>query len=201
MTSMRTALWIVLAAIALTILYSWIGLSWAPAVPLRLWPGGATLLLPQWVVPFGGLLLAAVVFIVFFVLEDPYLDERNLPVFALLVLAAAILIWLGVDRGAIEPLRGGLLLVLVVLTVASALTVLSMLRRGGAIGVRSHWGGLGNGLGGWQVLPATIAFLLTLAFLGATVAVAIDRGGPAAAKTMVVSSGGAPLAQTKPSGH
>lgn len=193
---MRTAFWIVLATIAVTSFYTWIGLIWAPAVPVRLWPGSASLLLPQWVVPFGGLLLAGVALIAYFLLEEPLLDERNLPVFALLVFAAAILIWLGVDRGAIEPLRGGLLLVLVVLTIASALTVLSMLRRGGAIGVRSHWGGLGNGMGGWQVLPTTVAFLLTLAFLGATVAVAIERGGPAAANTTNVPAGRAQAGQS-----
>jgi hypothetical protein len=179
-------------------LYAWIGLAWAPAVPIRLWPGAATLSIPQWLVPVGGLLLAMVPLAYF---ADEYSSYgRGAPVFAPLVVAAAILIWIGVDRGAIEPIRGGLLLVLAVLTVASALTALSMLRSGGAIGVRSDWGGLGNGMGGWQVLPTTVAFLLTIAFLGATIAIAIESRGPAAPKSAAVPPDGAQPARARPSG-
>lgn len=194
---MRIAFWIVLAAIALTMLYAWIGLISAPAAPLRLWPGAATLSVPQWMVPIGGLLLAGVALAG--LAERDYLPtELSAPVFAPLVLAATILVWLSVDRGVVEPLRGGLLLMLALLTVASALTTLAMLRSGGPIGVRSYWGGLGNGMGGWQVLPTTVAFLLTLTFLGATLLVAIDRGGPAAAKVAAAPPASAAAAQARP---
>jgi hypothetical protein len=50
------------------------------------------------------------------------------------------------------------------------------MRQGEGIGLSSHWGGLGGGLGGWKLTPATSAMLLALILLGATLAIG-TRGG------------------------
>lgn len=180
---MRMAFLLLLAAIVLATIYAWIGLAGAPPVAIRAWPGAATVSLPAWLIPLGGALVIGCGLLALAIADEMLVsDAASELVFPILVVAATVMVWAAVDRGTVEPLRGGLFLTLAILTIASARTTLAMLRNGGAIGVRSHWGGLGNAIGGWQVLPTTVALLLTLAFVSAAFVVATGKSGTGASE-------------------
>jgi len=49
------------------------------------------------------------------------------------------------------------------------------------IGVQSHWGGLGGGLGGWRISPVIVLSVLALGFAGAAVSVVFEPPKPAPA--------------------
>jgi hypothetical protein len=58
---------------------------------------------------------------------------------------------------------------LAILAVTAGFAAYEALRRGDAIGIQSSWGGLGGGLGGWQLSRAAGLALLTLAALAGAV--------------------------------
>jgi hypothetical protein len=98
---------------------------------------------------------------------------------SIVIWAFAILLFVAVDRKALDAGVAALLFVSAAGTLIAAAYALGALRSGEGIGVSSHWGGLGGGLGGWRLTPATPALLLALIFFGASVAIGLRDGGPA----------------------
>lgn len=193
---MRAIGWIVISVIVVLAGYGWIALLGAPPVPVRLWPGAATVAVAAALLPLAGVVVAVLLAVVVIVANDLFYEfgrggttGQGL-IFGPLVFVGAILTLVAVDRNAIEPLRGALLLILTTLTLLFSLYALHALRLGGGVGVRSQWGGLGGSMGGWQVLPATIFVLLALAFLAATIAVATTKEGAAAAGASPAAAAG-----------
>lgn len=85
-------------------------------------------------------------------------------------------IYLGVaasTSGASTPLKAALVIALASAALVSGHRCLEALGRGEAIGIESHWGGLGGGAGGWRLLPATAMFFLSLSFISAAIIVAL----------------------------
>lgn len=85
------------------------------------------------------------------------------------VLAGAALVALAVwaaDAGRLPAAQAVLLVVLGALAVASFGMFIHSLGGGDGVGVESHWGGIGGGVGGWRVTTPLIFLLLTIFFAG-----------------------------------
>ncbi|WP_416896262.1 MAG: hypothetical protein ACMVY4_12010 [Minwuia sp.] len=95
--------------------------------------------------------------------------------YVLLIFIALVLDKLSGASSAVALLLGGLAL-------GSFWVFVWLLLRGEPVGIESHWGGIGGGVGGWRVTAPLVFLLLTLFFGGATAAVvAVDAAKPAAA--------------------
>lgn len=80
--------------------------------------------------------------------------------------------------GSVPPVRIAIILALITAALLSGYRCLDALGRGEAIGVESHWGGLGGGSGGWRLLPTTVMAFLTLTFTSAAIIVALAEPSP-----------------------
>jgi len=77
-----------------------------------------------------------------------------------------------------SPLAADVLAILVLAvlgggTILFAFEFLSQVKRGHTVGVESHWGGLGGGLGGWRISAALSFLVASLVFALAFSAVAV----------------------------
>jgi hypothetical protein len=90
--------------------------------------------------------------------------------FVLLVVNGLIVF--GAVSGALDILVAALLALFVSLTVLFAFETFRSLEHGDGFAVDSQWGGLGGGLGGWQVSRPLMFLFAALACAGLTFAVA-----------------------------
>jgi len=86
--------------------------------------------------------------------------------------ALTVAMIIAVAMGQIMIPRAILLMVLAVATILAIERALDGLKDSG-FEIRSSWGGLGGGLGGWSVSPPVILVVLALAFIGAATATVI----------------------------
>jgi hypothetical protein len=99
---------------------------------------------------------------------------RPAPIFGLAIAASGVMMIQAVRVGQLPALQGAMVLLLGTLTLVAGGYVLEDLARGKSISVDSNWGGLGGGLGGWRLSPTTTTLLITLTFLGATMAAGLN---------------------------
>jgi hypothetical protein len=98
---------------------------------------------------------------------------------ALAFIGANALIVYAVLRRSISPTRGAYLVVLIVLLALSATLLMDGLIRGGRLAFESNWGGLGGGLGGWQVSSVFTYLLLSIGlFVMLVAAIGVDTPHP-----------------------
>jgi hypothetical protein len=178
----------VAAVLLAVIAYSWVLLLWQPPLEIS-YLGGWHRTWPAWSVPFFGLWAALVVLMLWLRNRVSRYEEgtygapqpRDSAFFAIGVAAwgMAGLLALGVTRGTLEALPAALALACATGALIATTFALDALRRGEGIGISSHWGGLGGGIGGWRVTPAASATLLALVFLAATLTIGA-RGGDGA---------------------
>lgn len=182
---MRLYIYSMMVIILATFGYVWVLLLWEPPLTVTIWPG-VQRVWPAASLPFVGAGTALVATAPFWIAglfphRPDSDDEPRLPraISFTLVLAAwgmVVLLCTGVARGAVDPVRAALVLACATATLVTAAYALAAMRRGDQIGMNSHWGGLGGGLGGWRISAPTATILLALVFLGATLAV-VPRTG------------------------
>jgi hypothetical protein len=100
----------------------------------------------------------------------------------LVLLVVNGLIVFGAVSGALDILVAALLALFVSLTIVFGLEAFRSLEHGDGFAVDSHWGGLGGGLGGWQVSRPLVFLIAALACAGLTFVVASPRLPPAGVK-------------------
>jgi hypothetical protein len=88
------------------------------------------------------------------------------------LLVANGLVVFGAIKGALTIPAAALLALFVSLTILFAVETVRSLEHGDGFAVDSHWGGLGGGLGGWQVSRPFMFLIAALACAGLTFAVA-----------------------------
>jgi hypothetical protein len=123
-------------------------------------------------------------------------------IFALFVLAGVTAGEFKLANAAITVLLGGIVLLLLSTALEVIFAAVRMFLEGHRIEVQSQWGGLGGGLGGWQISQLAgmvlLAAMLIAGSLGALVAV---RGNAAISATEPKpKSGTAPAPDSKPGG-
>lgn len=106
-------------------------------------------------------------------LELRWFARRDVAVVAVVgvVMAVAVL------AGQVTLPRGLALAVLLAGAMVAGLRLMEALDHE-PLEVRSHWGGLGSGLGGWQVSRPAVLLVLTLALTGAAVTTIATSPGP-----------------------
>ena len=174
-----------MAIVVVTFGYEWSLLLWQPPLLVTGWPGWQrswpAALLPL----FCGALTLAAVFPFWlrrmFRDEETRLDTPELPPalsWALVTVSWGLVVLLcaAVARNAIDPVRAALVLVCGAATLLALGFALAALWRGTNVALSSHWGGLGGGLGGWQISSSAAALFIALVFLGATLAVGSRNG-------------------------
>jgi hypothetical protein len=90
----------------------------------------------------------------------------------LVLLVVNGLIVFGAVSGALDILMAALLALFVSLTIAFVFEAVRSLEQGDGFAIDSHWGGLGGGLGGWQVSRPLMFLISALVCAGLTFAVA-----------------------------
>ena len=103
-------------------------------------------------------------------------DTQRLALGAGVVLG--VLVLLSALLGQISFARAALVIVFSVLAVVTGRLALER-ASDNTIGVESHWGGLGGGLGGWRISPVIVRSVLALGFAGAAVSAVFEPPKPA----------------------
>lgn len=203
---MRNGMSTILAAVVLLICgYAWLILSW-DTVAVAFWPSGRRFAVSAALLPLIGVVVAAAFAAaqaglgrsgppewgrsgsrdwsrpsppwVYAEAHWARLGARISLAMFVAIWALAVLLLVAVDRKA-DPMRAALVLVCGAATLIVTAYGLAALVRGQPVEMSSHWGGLGGGIGGWQLSPPTVALLLALVFLGATIAIGGGEGGEA----------------------
>lgn len=100
-----------------------------------------------------------------------YMSAMSLvPLPATILLAA---LFLFAYRSGLAAGQAAVGLLLGVLAMLAALRAFDRMTKGDAIGLESHWGGLGGGSSGWRLSPAAGLAALALAFTGASLALVV----------------------------
>jgi hypothetical protein len=76
---------------------------------------------------------------------------------------------LGAAAHQVSVLRAGIASALAILAVITGYAAYDALQRGDPLGIQSSWGGLGGGLGGWQLSRSAGLVLITLAAIAGAV--------------------------------
>jgi hypothetical protein len=161
-------------------------LSWAQVLVIAtsfVCGGAATLVLLVWFISPSPRLAQFLVIVASFVCGGAAtlvlllrFQDRLTSAFALTAVPVGFLAagaMVGVAAGEISVVHATLLIVLGGVAIAAFARIIEMLGHGDAIELQSHWGGLGNGLGGWRLSPVTSLILLALFATSGAVAIGL----------------------------